>query len=55
MKTLPASPSIESIVSLLNSNDAAVILTLPAGPYTAQVRGANDTTGVALSEVYDLP
>ena len=39
----------------INSNDAAVILTLPAGPYTAQVRGAKDTTGVALIEVYELP
>ena len=39
----------------INSTDAAVILTLPAGPYTAQVRGANDTTGVALIEVYELP
>ena len=39
----------------INSTDAAVILTLPAGPYTAQVRGATDTTGVALIEVYELP
>jgi len=39
----------------INSTDAAVILTLPAGPYTAQVRGAKDTTGVALIEVYELP
>lgn len=39
----------------INSKDAAVILTLPAGPYTAQVRGAHATTGVALIEVYELP
>ena len=28
--------------------------TLPAGNYTAIVRGVNDTTGVGLVEVYDL-
>ena len=28
--------------------------TLPAGNYTAIVRGVNNTTGVALVEVYDL-
>jgi len=32
-----------------------LILTLPAGTYSAQVRGANATTGVALVEVYELP
>jgi hypothetical protein len=28
---------------------------LPAGSYTAAVRGANGTTGIALLEVYQLP
>ncbi len=42
------------------SKDAAMILTLPAGGptgfsgYTATVKGANDTSGVAIIEVYDL-
>jgi len=27
----------------------------PAGAYTAILRGINDTTGVALVEVYKLP
>ena len=31
-----------------------MIADLPAGNYTAIVRGVNDTTGVALVEVYDL-
>ena len=38
-----------------NSNDSALILTLPPGAYTAQVGGVGGTTGVALVEVYDLP
>ena len=34
--------------------ESAIIATLPAGNYTAIVRGVNNTTGVALAEVYDL-
>ncbi len=34
--------------------ESAVILTLPPGGYTAIVRGANNTTGVGLIEVFDL-
>jgi hypothetical protein len=34
--------------------ESAIIATLPPGKYTAIVRGVNDTTGVALVEVYDL-
>jgi hypothetical protein len=37
------------------SRDAALIVNLPAGAYTAQVSGIADTTGVALVEVYELP
>ena len=33
--------------------DAAVLFSSPAGAYTAKVTGANNTTGVALVEVYD--
>ena len=36
------------------SLSAAAILTLNPGSYTAIVRGKNETTGVALVEVYDL-
>lgn len=36
------------------SKDSAMIVTLPAGGYTAIVQGANSTTGIALIEVYDL-
>ena len=34
--------------------ESAIIATLPPGNYTAIVRGVNDTTGVALVEVYDI-
>jgi len=35
-------------------SESAIIATLPPGNYTAIVRGVNETTGVALVEVYDL-
>lgn len=38
-----------------NSADAALLVTLQPGTYTAQVTGANGTTGVALVEVYEMP
>jgi kumamolisin len=37
-----------------NSADCAMVLTLPAGSYSAQVTGVGGTSGVALPEVYDL-
>src|SRR5690348_10859776 len=37
------------------SSESAIIATLPPGNYTAVVRGVNNTTGVALVEVSDLP
>ena len=37
------------------SHDAALLITLPPGSYTAQVSGIGGSTGVALIEVYDLP
>jgi hypothetical protein len=36
------------------SKDAALLVTLPAGIYTALVSGVGNTTGEALVEVYDL-
>jgi uncharacterized delta-60 repeat protein len=36
------------------SNDSAVIVTLPAGAYTAQITDANGQPGVSLVEVYNL-
>jgi len=37
------------------SHDAALLITLPPGSYTAQVSGVGNSTGVALIEVYDVP
>jgi hypothetical protein len=37
-----------------NDNESAILATLTPGPYTAIVRGKNDTTGVALVEAYNL-
>ncbi len=37
-----------------NALESAIVLHLPAGAYTAVVRGANGVTGNALVEVYDL-
>ena len=37
------------------SKDTAVVATLSPGNYTAVVRSASNTTGIALVEVYDLP
>lgn len=38
----------------VGSKDAAVLITLQPGVYTAQVRGADGTTGVALVEAYRI-
>jgi hypothetical protein len=37
-----------------NALESAIVLHLPAGAYTAIVRGANGGTGVGLAEVYEL-
>ena len=38
-----------------SSLDSALLLTLQPGSYSAQVAGANGTTGIALVEVYQAP
>src|SRR6266481_5035515 len=37
-----------------DARESAIMENLPPGNYTAIVRGVNNTTGVALVEVYDL-
>ena len=37
------------------SADSAQVINLPPGPYTMQVSGVNNTTGVALAEIYEVP
>jgi hypothetical protein len=36
------------------SADSALLITLPPGPYTAEVLGGNGSSGVALVEVYEV-
>jgi hypothetical protein len=38
-----------------NDLEAAVVVTLPPGQYTAQVRGKPETTGTGVVQVYFLP
>jgi phosphodiesterase/alkaline phosphatase D-like protein len=37
------------------SRDSALVLSLPPGPYTVQVKSGDNTPGAVLLEVYDLP
>jgi streptogramin lyase len=37
-----------------SSQDSALLITLPPGGYTAEVSGVNNTTGVALVEIYEV-
>jgi hypothetical protein len=37
-----------------NSADSALLITLPAGAYTVQVAGTNNSTGVAMVEIYEM-
>jgi hypothetical protein len=55
----PASAAVMANVGAFaltpGSADTAMLVTLPAGSYTAQVAGANSSTGVSLIEVYEAP
>lgn len=42
-------------VAPTNTKESAVLKILPAGPFTAIVRGVNNTTGVGSVELYQLP
>jgi hypothetical protein len=37
-----------------DDRESAIIRTVPAGNYTAIIRGVNNTTGIGLIEIYDL-
>jgi uncharacterized protein (DUF1800 family) len=43
-----------STIAPTDDHEAAIVATLAPGNYTAIVRGANNTTGIALVEMYDL-
>ena len=49
---------VDTTIAPVSPNESAILMTLPSDPsaaaYTAIVRGANNTTGLGLVEVYDL-
>jgi hypothetical protein len=45
---------IATTITPSNDLESAIVRSLAPGNYTAIVRGVNDTTGVALVEVYRL-
>lgn len=44
----------DSTIPPLDDNESAIVAMLEPGNYTAVVRGKNETTGIALVELYDL-
>lgn len=53
-RDVQASQIIATTVPPTNDHEAAIVATLDPGAYTAIVRGANNSVGVALVEVYAL-
>jgi hypothetical protein len=51
----PTFASVGAFGLAANSKDSALVVTLPAGGYTAQVSGASNSMGEALIEIYELP
>jgi hypothetical protein len=49
-----AAASVGAFALPSGSADCALIASLPAGAYTVQVSGVNNSTGVALAEVYEV-
>lgn len=51
----PTFASVAAFALNSGSKDAALVVTLPPGGYTAQVSGVGNTSGIAIVEVYELP
>jgi hypothetical protein len=51
----PAFETVGAFALRPNSFDSVLLVTLAPGSYTAQVSGADGTTGVALVEIYEVP
>lgn len=45
---------IDTSIPPANDHESAIVATLPPAAYTAIVRGKNETTGIALVEIYNL-
>jgi hypothetical protein len=50
-----AAQSVGAFALGAGTKDAALVITLAPGAYTAQVSGANGGTGAAIVEIYELP
>ncbi len=50
-----AATSVAAFALPVDSRDAAILVTLEPGSYTVQVSGANNSAGMALVEVYEIP
>jgi hypothetical protein len=53
--TVTVTSTVGAFALPANSADSAMLVTLPPGIYTAQVSGANNTSGVALIEIFEVP
>ncbi len=53
--TIASTSSTLGAFALSSTADAALIVTLAPGAYTATVSGVNETTGIALVEIYEVP
>lgn len=51
----PVARSVGAFDLTIGSRDAAIMITLAPGAYTAQISGIGGTTGEALVEVYEVP
>ena len=51
----PTAAAVGAFPLVPNSRDAAVLVTLPPGAYSAQISGIGGGTGEALVEVYEVP
>ncbi len=47
--------SVGAFTLTASGADSAMIVNLQPGAYTVQVSGVNNTTGVALAEIYEVP
>ena len=45
---------VSTTISPLNARESSILIRLEPGAYTAVVTGANDTTGIALIEIYEI-
>ena len=53
-RTTQQADIIATTIPPTDNRESAIVATLQPGNYTAIVRGKNNTTGVALVEVYNL-